>query len=56
MRSLWGLVAIMTGLGIYNKKAEREHIKNLTDDFQARDNAVIVYMEVCTLLHSRSLC
>jgi|EP00670_Eutreptiella_braarudii_P007052 hypothetical protein len=45
MRSLWGLVAIMTGLGIYNKKAEREHIKNLTDDFQARDNAVIVYME-----------
>lgn len=34
-----------TALGIYMRKAERDFIMNITDDFHARNCAVVPYME-----------
>jgi len=45
MRTAWALLGGLTVFGLYQRQLEQDQILNLKDDFHARTNAIVPYME-----------
>lgn len=45
MRVAWALMGVGSVWGLYSRRAERDYITNITDDFHARNMAVTPYMQ-----------